>query len=649
MPLPKTDGSKRHMASFFTIGVAGHAGHGKTSLVRLLTGVETYRMPAEKRRGLTIESKAAPLTLASGKTLTLIDVPGTPKYLKNTIRGLCRVDLAILVIAADDGVMPQTRQHLKILEFLGAKGGVVVIGKTDLVDAETCALAEVEATELVESTFLDGCPVCHFSAPQEKGAGAILSAIEAQLSKTAPKPMDAPFRLWIDGVKRFAGIGTVVTGTVSEGTLYQNTPVELVPGGKMTRARFLESHGINMDDICAGQRVGINLHKIAYKSIGKGMVAAAPDALVKSRFINAEIHIARNGGGPIRTRTRLRLYIGTAAVNALMVIMKCDRLVPGEVGLVQFRLSEPLGCVPGDGFVLSLLNKKRVMAGGRVLEISDEKYRQVKDSWMRPRVQAIGKGDISGYLDSVFGRYPYRAAAAKDLEGRTVFSGTALAAEIQHRVRRGEAVHIENAGTLKKSHYDQLMQQVIETIECRLAKKTLKSTFPINEIADNMEISISSTVLRSVLETLCGQGRLLFLNGHYQMPAQSMQLSADQQKLQTLLMDFAFTAGDKPITAGHFCRMHQGRFGRKTVEKLLRHLESKNQLILLDDRRFITPQAVSDIKDRLQRFIRQNGRFSLQDCQTVFGYGRSQAVPVLEYLDELGFTIRQGNIRMLRE
>ncbi|MDZ7833431.1 MAG: SelB C-terminal domain-containing protein [Desulfobacterales bacterium] len=157
-----------------------------------------------------------------------------------------------------------------------------------------------------------------------------------------------------------------------------------------------------------------------------------------------------------------------------------------------------------------------------------------------------------------------------------------------------------------------------------------------------METSISSAVLRSVLETLYSQGRLLFSNGHYQMPDQAMQLSADQQKLQRLLMDFA-------ITAGHFCKIHQNKFGKKTVEKLLWHLKSKNQLILLDDRRFITPWAIANIKDRLQRFIHQNGCFSMQDCQTVFGYGRSQAVVVLEYLDEIGFTVRQENIRILRE
>jgi selenocysteine-specific elongation factor len=186
------------------------------------------------------------------------------------------------------------------------------------------------------------------------------------------------------------------------------------------------------------------------------MVVAAADAIAKSRFINAEVHIARNAEGPIRTRTRLRLYIGTAAVNTLMVIMSREQLMPGEAGLVQFRLSEPLGCVPGDGFVLSLLNKNWGMAGGRVLEITDEKYRQAKDPWIRPRLQAVGKGNISGYLDSVYDRYPHRAVRAKDLEGRTLFSAPDLAADIHRRLRHGEAVHIENAGTLKKTHYDQI-------------------------------------------------------------------------------------------------------------------------------------------------------------------------------------------------
>lgn len=271
------------MEKCITIGIAGHVDHGKTSLVRALTGIDTDRLKEEKQRGLSIEPGIAPLTLPSGESIALMDVPGHSDFLKNTIRGLSSVDLAVLVVAADDGVMPQTLDHLEVLKFLKAQGGFIVLSKTDLVDEETVGLAELEIREIVKDTFLEGKPVLPFSAIDNRGLPDILRSLEKEGKKAQGKSIKAPFRLWIDQVRTFSGFGTVVSGTIQTGVLKQDDLLQLQPTQKETRARFLEVHHQKVGQAVAGQRVGINLHKISVQEVSPGMVLAS-SGLHRSAF-----------------------------------------------------------------------------------------------------------------------------------------------------------------------------------------------------------------------------------------------------------------------------------------------------------------------------------------------------------------------------
>ena len=251
------------MDKFITTGIAGHVDHGKTSLVRYLTGIDTDRLKEEKRRGLSIEPSVAPLQLPSGRRIALMDVPGHSDFLRNTVRGLSLVDMAILVVAADDGVMPQTRDHLEVLNFLQAKGGCIVLSKADVVDIETLELAEIEIRELVSGSFLEQKPVIPFSALDGRGVEEILLAFESEADRANGKLVSAPFRLWIDQVRSFPGFGTVVSGTMLSGNVGQDDTVELLPSRKQAKVRFIEVHHERVDRAVAGQRVGLNLNGIS--------------------------------------------------------------------------------------------------------------------------------------------------------------------------------------------------------------------------------------------------------------------------------------------------------------------------------------------------------------------------------------------------
>ena len=281
------------MAKHIIVGIAGHVGHGKTTLVESLTGREDRGEKFEKSRGRTVEASVVPLGFEDDLAITIIDVPGHERYLKNTIRCLCGVEMAVLVIAADDGVMLLTVEHLRILEFLGVEHGFTVLSKCDLVDEETVDLARLEIRESIAGTFLENQPVVSYSAGDEKSLEKILLQLETVARQIAAKPKGGPFRLWIDRVCGFSGHGTVVCGTVKSGQVCEGDPLELLPGNFKSRARSLEIHRAKVQTAAAGQQVGINIPKTSQKSVKRGMMLATPESLSPSRFLNATLRIPR--------------------------------------------------------------------------------------------------------------------------------------------------------------------------------------------------------------------------------------------------------------------------------------------------------------------------------------------------------------------
>ncbi|MDL1968843.1 MAG: selenocysteine-specific translation elongation factor [Deltaproteobacteria bacterium] len=374
-----------------TVGIAGHVDHGKTTLVHCLTGIDTNRLKEEKKRRLSIAS--------SGVQIALVDVPGHTDFLKNTIRGLSCVDMAILVVAADYGVMPQTREHLSILNFFGVKSGFIVISKADLVDKETLELAELEIRNKVEDTFLEEKSIMPFSVSNQKGLQDIKSNIEKEVNKIAGKNSVSPFRLFIDQIWSFAGLGTVVSGTVLSGTIRKDDPLILLPSEKETRARFLEVHHQKVSHAFAGQRLGINLHKLPLNEVKRGMVLAKPETVSSDYLFNAELSLLRSSPKSIENCQRVKLYIGTSITNALIVIINKKKIRPGERGLVQFRLIKCMAVLPRDPFVICPLNINNVIGGGKILEIATEKFRAVKAEKTIPYLMALQQSDLKAVID----------------------------------------------------------------------------------------------------------------------------------------------------------------------------------------------------------------------------------------------------------
>lgn len=637
------------MGKAITIGVAGHVDHGKTSLVRTLTGIDTDRLKEEKERGLSIQPGIAPLSLPDGESVALVDVPGHRDFLKNTIRGLSAVDLGVLVVACDDGVMPQTLDHLEVLQCFQAQGGLIVLSKTDLVDQETVALAEMEIRERVRGTFLEGKPVIPFSSVSGQGKEDILNALCGERKNIPGKKGDGPFHLWIDQTRTFPGFGTVVSGTVYSGSLRTEEALQIFPSGKRTKARFLEVHHQRVPKVSAGQRVGINVHKTSKEDALPGMLLVSPGTVETYLFFNAELKWLSKAETPLENRQRLKLYLGTTVRQVMVVLMQGDRLLPGETALVQLRLTEPLAALPQDPFVLAPLNRNAVVGGGRILVGTREKFRRVKATKTVSYLELLQRGDGKTFIGLYLEKCLNRSVRVEELARILALPEEAVQGELNRRVQEGVLIRLPQQGYFPKARLESLKKEVMETLRKSFAADPFKLSMTPEEIRARAAPTLEDAPFQELLASLLRERKLVLEDGRYRLPDPPGKLSERQERMISRLLEYARNLGLTSFSAGYFCKIQGERFEQKEVQKLLDHLYAQKRLVRLNDNRFLTPEALEEIKRRVRQVIQSQGRFTLQDIKGVFGYGRTHGIPVLEHLDTIGFTRRIGDVRVLVE
>ncbi len=637
------------MTQYITIGVAGHVDHGKTTLVRCLTGVDTDRMKEEQRRGMSMESGIASWLSENGISLALVDVPGHTDFLRNTVRGLSGVDLALLIVAADDGVMPQTVEHLEILKFFSAKGGLVVLTKSDLVDDETLELAELEIRELIHGSFLEGKEVVAFSAMDLSGSAQIRDSIMKEACRMACRSHLRPFRLWIDRITGISGFGTVVSGTVLSGTLNRDEQVEIMPSGLKTRARFLESHGVRVDHAAAGQRIGINLNKTTLTDVCRGMSLRQPGTGVVSSLANADVRVLASAGTPLNNRMRVKLYIGTLCVNAVAVVMKQQGIHPGNRAFVQFRFSEPVSIDPRDRFVVALMNRNRIIGGGVILEIPVEKYTENRAGRILPVLDALQSDDAEGFVDAVLVQSVNAPVFAQDLAARSGFSLERIREAFNRKQADRTVMKTGDGGVYLSDYVPELVERVYHAARRTVEQGSLKSQVNSNEIRDALDRPVSMDLIQEAVRALCGKGRLIRSQGGYTVPGFSITLTDDEERLKARLLGYAEQSGSVPFSVSRFCRETEGPWNEDKVRRMSYFLHSLNLLVKLNNNRFISVRTMERIKTRVKGHILNHGSVCLADCQEITGNSRSTSVPVFEYLDSVGFTVRNGDLRILAE
>jgi len=633
------------MSRHVIIGIAGHVAHGKTTLVNLLAGERPPMVRGEAQRSRSVEAKIVPLKPLPETRTVLVDVPGHSHFLKNTLRGLSGVEAAILVVAADDGVMRQTTEHLQLLKLLKVKNGFTVLSKADLVDNEILEPAELEIQDAIRGSFLEGCPVVPYSAVDGTGLQEIHSNLQRLCGVIPGKDSGPPFRLWIDGRWHAKGFGTVVSGTVLSSTVQRDETVLLMPDFRETKARFLEVFRERVDRAIAGQRVGINLRHVNYRDVRRGMALIKPGELSPGSLLNAHLEILQTAQRPVVNYQRVKLCLGTSIHNTLVVLMEKDRLEPGEKGLVQLRLMHPVAALPGDPFVMFPLNANHLTGGGTILEVSRQKFRPARVNHIIPYLRALQEGSPRGIIEQLLRRATFTPLSERDIAAYSGLPCERVQQEIRKGMARGEFVQIETGGVYSKECHQALKSHLLGVIGEVLANNPLKAGVATQELRKRS--GVDESILECFLVELCREGRLDVAVGGYTLVQSTVLMPQEQAALLDLLLRYAEESGFVHFNADMFCKTCGEKYKKNEVQRLLDYLLGLKKLIRLKNNRYMTPRAMDATREKVKRTIENKGRLTLEDSKQILGYGRTGGVPVLEYLDSVGLTLRVGNERIL--
>jgi len=632
------------------IGTAGHIDHGKSALVRALTGNDPDRLPEEKRRGITIDLGFADLALGDAR-IGFVDVPGHERFVKNMLAGAHGIDAVVLVIAADEGVMPQTREHFDICRLLGVKRGLVVITKTDLIEEEFLPLVIEEARELVSGSFLEAAPVVPVSA--RTGAGLDLLREELRgLALTIPARSEGLLpRLPVDRVFVMKGFGAVITGTLVSGSIAEGDELELWPPHNRVRARGVQVHGKSVGRATAGQRTAINLGGIETSAIERGMVLAPVASLRATQILDVRLSVLPNAPRALRSRARVRFHIHAAEVLARVHVLEEGGLIaPGDRGFVQLRLERPVTAVSGEHFIVRSYSPSVTVAGGQVLDPLAAKHRGKDLPEVKERLELLLNGTASSQLATFIKSSGELGQRLADLQARTGWTDDRIAATLNDAVRPGAVV--DCAGVfLAAPVYDRLKEVALKEVAHHHKREPLARGLARETLRERHFAHTPPEVFKSVLGELEQSAALIAEKEILRTPEHLLELSDDDAKLRDRLSAVYETAGLAPPTLDSAMESAgiaaaQKVHGRKILQLLL----DRNSLVRVQGDLFFHRRALDDLISKLKQFAREHQPEPTIDVATfkdLAGVSRKYAIPLLEFFDRERITRRSGDRRLI--
>ncbi len=628
------------------LGTAGHIDHGKTALVRALTGVDTDRLKEEKERGITIDLGFASLDLPGNIRAGVVDVPGHERFVRNMLAGAGGIDMVMLVVAADEGVMPQTREHLAICRLLEIRDGLVALTKMDLVDGEWLELVTEDVREFLKGSFLENRPIIPVSSQSGEGVEEIRTALAERAGDVANKNVEGPFRLPIDRVFSMRGFGVVVTGTLFSGRIHRDERVVLQPKDVTARVRGIQVHGENVNEATAGQRTAINLQGLDKETVERGDVLAATESLTPTYMIDATLQHLSDAPRALKNRDRIRFHQGTVEAIGRVALIGTGSLQPGESGYVQLRLERPVVVRPEDRYVLRSYSPITTISGGNVLDSHPPKHRRLRPETSE-RFDALAEADDAArtllFLKEAGPRgmppadlFPRTAAGRKSLmDALAEFEkeGTVIWADAQS----GWAVHQEAMHALQSSVHALLEHFHRENpLRPGIPKEELRSRLP------DVPEKVFGTLLKKIGEAgVVAEGEVVRLTSH------EVSLGADQSQLRNKIDQLYRKAGYQPPRLDEACE--QLAITANKDREVIQVLVGEGVLIRVKGDLLYHQESLKGIKESLTTYLKEKGKISASGFRDLLGITRKHAIPLLEHLDSTRFTMRVGDNRVLRE
>jgi len=625
------------------LGTAGHVDHGKSTLIAALTGTHPDRLKEEKAREMTIELGFASMKLPNSEEVGIIDVPGHRDFIGNMLAGIGGIDAVLLVVAADEGVSAQTREHLAIVDLLDIKRGVIVLTKTDLVqDPDWLELVSMDIRELVQPTSLATAPIVSVSARTGFGIPELLDQIEITLNGIPSRKNLGKPRLPVDRVFTLTGFGTVVTGTLLDGSLKIGDEVVCLPRGKTGRIRGLQNHHHKLQKIDPGFRAAVNIVNLSLQDIERGDVIAHPGDYKPTNLLDAHFRLLKDSPFHLKHNLEVKLFLGSSETTARIRLLGSQGLKPGESAFIQLRTDHPVVASKGDRFILRLPSPSETLGGGMVLDPEPGRVYKRFDTENLDRLDSMFSGNDNELINQILTTLKVTNLTA--LSQKSALPMEEVSQIVSTMLERGEVIGLGNSRDIRKitlispAYWQTLYQDSLEILTDFHQSNPYKAGMPREEL--RTELNLSQVLFDQVLDkmaedlSLIQKGSLVWATPHH-----VVLTPADQAKVAPILAEFLANQFSPPDI-----NQLQAQIGTNLLEGLL----SSQILVAVSDQVVFTPEALLAMREWVQDTIRANGELSLAQFRDQFSTSRKYAAAVLEYFDSIGFTYRKGDVRGLR-
>ncbi len=628
------------------LGTAGHIDHGKTSLVKALTGVDTDRLKEEKERGITIELGFTFLDLPSGIRLGIIDVPGHEKFVKHMVAGVWGIDLVALIIASDEGSMPQTREHLDICKLLNVKKGLVVLTKIDLVNRELLDLAKEEVGEIVRDTFLEGAPILTVSSLTGEGIPQLRSTLDILSREIEERSSNGLFRLPIDRVFILKGFGTVVTGTVVSGNLSLGETVQILPTGLEGKVRNLQVYNRSVEKTVAGERAAVNLQGIETSAIERGDVLIRPNTLKPTQLIDAYLEYLPNASRSLKHRTKQRFHIGTTLTNASIFFLDREELAPGKEGFVQLRLERPVVALPHDRFVIRGSSAIQTVGGGVVLDNHPVKHKRYSSSVMAD-LSLLKDGTIE---QALLQHIHYSGMGGITLEGllnRIEMPTLEIQSILRKMAEKGDLLWIdpEKLKVIERAQFQELREKVLAQLGKFHQGFPMKSGLFKEELRTKLPHEVDIKLFQVLINELIQSNEVVLEKDKLRLP--SHQISSLDEKGLVKRVEAAVLKGElQPPSPKELSEAWSEK--EEEVRSIFEHLVHEGRFVKIKGELFFHRTPLENLRGELVTYLKSHQEITTPQFKEMTKVSRKYAIPLIEYFDQIKLTIRLGEKRVLR-
>ena len=623
------------------IGTAGHIDHGKTTLIRALTGIDCDRLKEEKERGITTELGFAHWHLNDDLLVGIVDVPGHEKFVRHMVAGAWGIDTVLLVVAADEGVMPQTREHLDICEMLGLTKGIVVITKKDLVDEDMVELVEEDVKDFLKGRALEGAPVVAVSAATGENLDILKSMLRSIAGTIEERSREGIFRLPVDRVFTLKGMGTIVTGTCISGSLKVGEEVELFPYAKRARVRSIQAYHDDVKEAMAGQRIALNLQGLDRQDVERGSMIARPDTLLLTSRIDASLKLLKLPIKPIRHDSILRFHIATTQEEARLVLLNSDQIEPGDEQFVQFVFKKPIVVLPSDRFILRGSYAIQTVGGGSVLDIMPARHKRKSES-IEDIYKTLNTGTDIDKMEYHIKKGDYRGIRQETLS-ILVGKDPSFTEKIGESLIKSSRVRLIGKTYMHDSFWKDYKEKISDFIneyhkmnplKVGISKEELRMRLPATDVQ----------IFQSALDECSSDGRITLEKDRVSSKAHAKanQNNEVEKKIVDLLLSSAFTPpGLKDIS------LNTG-ISEKNAREILDRLAFRGGIVKVAQDMYFHPKMIEELKRRATDFLKRHQEMGPSDFKTELNLSRKFLIPLLEYLDQIKLTIRKGDKRVLR-